>query len=68
MSVRPVGPDDVDVVLGLVRELADYEKSLDEARMTRDQLHDALFGDSPACSGTSPATTGARWSGSRCGS
>ncbi len=54
----PRRPDDVDVVLGLVRELADYEKSLDEARMTRDQLHDALFGDSPACSATSPATTG----------
>lgn len=51
MSVRPVRPDDVDVVLGLVRELADYEKSLDEARMTREQLHGALFGPEPALFG-----------------
>ena len=51
MSVRPVTADDVDVVVGLVRELADYEKSLDEARMTPAQLHGALFGDSPALFG-----------------
>ncbi|SDO19274.1 L-amino acid N-acyltransferase YncA [Klenkia soli] len=51
MSVRPVEPADVPVVLGLVRELADYEKSLDEARMTAEQLHAALFGDSPALFG-----------------
>ncbi|SCX52322.1 Acetyltransferase (GNAT) family protein [Klenkia marina] len=51
MSVRPVRPEDVDVVLGLVRELADYEKCLDEARMTREQLHGALFGDAPALFG-----------------
>ena len=42
MSVRPVTPDDVEVVVGLVRELADYEKSLDEARMTPAQLREAL--------------------------
>ncbi|MCW2583651.1 MAG: ats [Klenkia sp.] len=51
MSVRPVTPDDVEVVVGLVRELADYEKSLDEARMTPAQLREALFGDSPALFG-----------------
>ena len=51
MTVRPVTPADVDVVVGLVRELADYEKSLDEARMTCEQLHEALFGDSPALFG-----------------
>ena len=51
MSVRPVTADDVDVVVGLVRELADYEKSLDEARMTPAQLREALFGDSPALFG-----------------
>ena len=47
MSVRPVRPDDVPVVVGLVRELAEYEKAPDEARMTEDQLSAALFGDSP---------------------
>jgi len=51
VSVRPVTADDVDVVVGLVRELADYEKSLDEARMTPAQLREALFGDSPALFG-----------------
>ncbi|SDG71505.1 GNAT family N-acetyltransferase [Klenkia brasiliensis] len=49
--IRPVTPADVDAVVALVRELADYEKSLDEARMTREQLHDALFGPAPALFG-----------------
>jgi len=49
--IRPVTPGDVDAVVALVRELADYEKSLDEARMTREQLHDALFGPVPALFG-----------------
>lgn len=47
MTVRPIRPDDVPVVVGLVRELAEYEKAPDEARMTEDQLSAALFGDSP---------------------
>jgi GNAT superfamily N-acetyltransferase len=48
VTVRPVRPDDVPAVLGLVRELAAYEKAEHEALMTADQLHTALFGDSPA--------------------
>ncbi len=51
MTVRPVTPEDVDVVVGLVRELADYEQSLDEALLTSEQLRTALFGDSPALFG-----------------
>ena len=51
MTVRPVRPDDVPAVLQLVQELADHEKSLPEARMTTEQLHGALFGDSPALFG-----------------
>ncbi|WP_138760303.1 GNAT family N-acetyltransferase [Modestobacter altitudinis] len=51
MSVRPVRPDDVPAVLGLVRELAAYEKAEHEALMTADQLGSALFGDSPAVFG-----------------
>ena len=51
MTVRPVEPGDVDVVVGLVRELADYEHSLDEALMTPEQLRSALFGGSPALFG-----------------
>jgi GNAT superfamily N-acetyltransferase len=34
-----------------VRELAEYEKARDEARMTEDQLSAALFGDSRALFG-----------------
>ena len=51
MSVRPVTPADVDVVVGLVRELAAYERAEHEALMTADQLHTALFGDAPALFG-----------------
>lgn len=32
----------------MVRELAEYEKALDEARATEAQLHEALFGERPA--------------------
>jgi GNAT superfamily N-acetyltransferase len=47
VSVRPIAPDDVAAVVGLVRELAEYEKAPHEARMTEEQLSAALFGDSP---------------------
>ena len=51
MTVRPIRPDDVTAVLGMVRELAEYEKSEHEALMTADQLHAALFGPAPALFG-----------------
>jgi GNAT superfamily N-acetyltransferase len=51
VTVRPIRPDDVQAVVGLVRELADYEKALHEARLTEEQLTTALFGDSPAVFG-----------------
>jgi GNAT superfamily N-acetyltransferase len=51
VSVRPIRPDDVPAVVGLVRELAEYEKAAHEARMTEEQLHAALFGDAPALFG-----------------
>ncbi len=51
MSVRPIAPDDVAAVVGLVRELAEYEKAPHEARMTEDQLSAALFGEAPALFG-----------------
>ena len=51
MSIRPIRPEDVPAVVGLVRELADYEKALHEVRLTEDQLHDRLFGESPALFG-----------------
>jgi GNAT superfamily N-acetyltransferase len=51
VTVRPIRPDDVPAVVGLVRELADYEKALDEVRLTEEQLTACLFGDSPALFG-----------------
>ncbi|MGY2129070.1 N-acetyltransferase family protein [Blastococcus sp. SYSU DS0617] len=51
MSVRPIRPDDVPAVVGLVRELADYERALSEVRLTEEQLSACLFGDSPALFG-----------------
>ena len=50
MSVRPIPPDDVGAVVGLVRELAEYEQALDEVRLTEEQLHASLFGAHPALS------------------
>jgi GNAT superfamily N-acetyltransferase len=47
VTVRAARPEDVPAIVGLVRELAEYERSGSEARMTADQLAGALFGDSP---------------------
>jgi GNAT superfamily N-acetyltransferase len=46
-----VTPADVSAVVGLVRELADYEKALDRCGLAEEQLHTALFRDSPALFG-----------------
>ncbi|MGY1803416.1 GNAT family N-acetyltransferase [Blastococcus sp. SYSU D00922] len=51
MTVRPIRPDDVPAVVGLVRELAEYERALDEVRLTEEQLTRYLFGESPAVFG-----------------
>jgi GNAT superfamily N-acetyltransferase len=51
MTVRSIRPDDVPAVVGLVRELADYERALHEVRLTEEQLTRCLFGDSPALFG-----------------
>ncbi|GAA3736450.1 GNAT family N-acetyltransferase [Streptomyces tremellae] len=46
--IRSATPADVPVIHAMVRELADYEKALHEARATEVQLHEALFGERPA--------------------
>jgi GNAT superfamily N-acetyltransferase len=51
VTVRPIRPDDVPAVVGLVRELAEYEKAAHEVRLTDSQLHDRLFGEAPALFG-----------------
>ncbi|WP_394432929.1 GNAT family N-acetyltransferase [Streptomyces sp. SGAir0957] len=46
--IRAAGPADVSVIHAMVRELAAYERCLDEARATEEQLREALFGERPA--------------------
>ncbi|HEX5494890.1 MAG TPA: GNAT family N-acetyltransferase [Mycobacteriales bacterium] len=50
-SVRPVIPADVPTVTQLIRELAAYERSEHAVEVIEAQLHDALFGPSPALFG-----------------
>ncbi|EDY53740.1 MULTISPECIES: GNAT family N-acetyltransferase [Streptomyces] len=46
--IRPATPADIPAIHALIRELADYEKALTEAKATEEQLHEALFGPHPA--------------------
>ena len=46
--IRPASPGDVPRILELIRELADYERSLDEVEATEDGLRAALFTARPA--------------------
>jgi GNAT superfamily N-acetyltransferase len=47
LSVRPAAAADVDLVLGFIRELAEYERLSHEVTATREQIHTALFGPRP---------------------
>ena len=49
--IRPIAPDDVPAVVGLVHELAVYEKLPELCHLTPEQLQAALFGPSPALHG-----------------
>jgi GNAT superfamily N-acetyltransferase len=49
--VRPVEERDVDAVVALVHELADYEHAAEHCTLTAAQLHDALFRPAPALFG-----------------
>ncbi|MFC8662459.1 GNAT family N-acetyltransferase [Streptomyces sp. NPDC057199] len=46
--IRTATPADVPVIHSMVRELAEYEKALEEAGATEEQLREALFGERPA--------------------
>ncbi|MER5209991.1 GNAT family N-acetyltransferase [Streptomyces sp. NPDC002838] len=46
--IRPATPADIPALHTLIRELAEYEKALEAAKATEDQLHEALFGERPA--------------------
>uniref|UniRef100_A0AAU3GTJ0 GNAT family N-acetyltransferase n=1 Tax=Streptomyces sp. NBC_01401 TaxID=2903854 RepID=A0AAU3GTJ0_9ACTN len=46
--IRTATSEDVPAIHAMVRELAEYEKALDEAKATEEQLREALFGERPA--------------------
>ncbi len=45
--IRPATPDDCEQILSLIRELAVYEKMLDEVVTTPELIRESLFGDRP---------------------
>ena len=46
--IRPATPEDIPAIARLIRALAEYEKLLDAAVATDDQLREHLFGPTPA--------------------
>jgi GNAT superfamily N-acetyltransferase len=46
--VRPATPDDVALILSLIRELADFERALHEVHATEESLRSTLFAERPA--------------------
>lgn len=47
LSVRPAQPADCGILLTLIRELAEYEKMLDQVENTEEMLRESLFGERP---------------------
>jgi GNAT superfamily N-acetyltransferase len=50
-AVRPIAERDVEAVVGLVHELAAYERAPEQCHLTAAQLRAALFGAAPALFG-----------------
>jgi GNAT superfamily N-acetyltransferase len=47
IRIRPAIPADVPIILQLIRELAEFERLLDEVQATEEQLREQLFGPHP---------------------
>jgi len=47
LSIRPAWPGEAGLVLGFIKELAEYEKLSDEVAATEEQIDLALFGSLP---------------------
>jgi GNAT superfamily N-acetyltransferase len=47
-QIRRARVEDVPIILGLIRDLATYERAPDEVSATEEQLVDVLFGEKPA--------------------
>ncbi|MEU4877962.1 GNAT family N-acetyltransferase [Streptomyces sp. NPDC021608] len=48
--IRPATVDDVAEIHAMIRELAEYERALEHALASEEQLREALFGEHPAAS------------------
>jgi GNAT superfamily N-acetyltransferase len=48
ISYRPATADQVPVILGFIRALAEYEKMPNEVQATEERLRETLFGPNPA--------------------
>lgn len=48
VAIRPATVDDVPAVLAMIRELAEFERSLPEVQTTEQSLRAALFAEAPA--------------------
>jgi GNAT superfamily N-acetyltransferase len=46
--IRAATEDDIPAIHAMIRELAEYERALEDARATPEQLREALFGAHPA--------------------
>jgi len=46
--ILPAVPEDVPTILRFIRELAEYERALDQVEATEEDLERALFGPAPA--------------------
>jgi len=47
LTIRPATPEDISLILSFIRELAEYERLLDQAVLTEEQLRIELFGPNP---------------------
>lgn len=47
LHIRPARPDDCALILRFIRDLAEYERALEEVEATAAQLELLLFGDNP---------------------
>ena len=62
LSIRPAVPNDIPLILQLIRKLAEYERLLTHAVATAEDLQKALFGERPVAE-----TVIAEWEGQAVG-
>jgi GNAT superfamily N-acetyltransferase len=48
VSIEPATPSDVPTIWGLIQELAEFERLLDQFVATEERLHSSLFGPRPS--------------------